>query len=186
MLKKLAKSGMFGLAGLAATNPDITNRIARNGGFGVLGLMAAKKKRAQEKAGGMRPRPMMDEVMMAEQVPASRAAPIMAGDVDAMMGRSAQDDMSGMKKGGGVKKMAKGGKLTDLTGDGKVTRADVLKGRGVPGFKKGSKVSAAEAVHKHERAKHKGQPLTKMAKGGSVSKRADGCATKGKTKGRFV
>lgn len=26
----------------------------------------------------------------------------------------------------------------------------------------------------------------KMAKGGSVSKRADGCATKGKTKGKFV
>lgn len=53
-------------------------------------------------------------------------------------------------------------------------------------FKKGGKVSAAEAVHKHERAKHKGQPLTKMAKGGSASRRADGCATKGKTKGRFV
>ena len=28
----------------------------------------------------------------------------------------------------------------DLTGDGKVTRADVLKGRGVEGFKKGGKV----------------------------------------------
>jgi hypothetical protein len=28
-------------------------------------------------------------------------------------------------------------KMTDLTGDGKVTRADVLKGRGVPGFAKG-------------------------------------------------
>ena len=87
----------------------------------------------------------------------------------------------------GTPTMRKGGKLPDLTGDGKVTRADVLKGRGVPGFKKGSKVSAAEAVHKHERAKHKGQPLTKMAKGGSAaSKRGDGCATKGKTKGRFV
>jgi hypothetical protein len=54
------------------------------------------------------------------------------------------------------------------------------------GMKRGGKVSAAQAVHKHERAKHKGQPLTKMAKGGSASKRADGCATKGKTKGRFV
>jgi hypothetical protein len=63
------------------------------------------------------------------------------------------------KKGGKVKKRAKGGKLTDLTGDGKVTRADVLKGRGVPGFSKG---------------------------GSTASKRADGCATKGKTKGRFV
>jgi len=28
--------------------------------------------------------------------------------------------------------------------------------------------------------------MVKRAKGGSVSKRADGCATKGKTKGRFV
>ena len=34
-------------------------------------------------------------------------------------------------------KYAKGG-MPDLTGDGKVTRADVLKGRGV--FKKGGKV----------------------------------------------
>jgi hypothetical protein len=58
---------------------------------------------------------------------------------------------------------------------------------GAPMMRKGGKVSAAEAVHKHERAKHKGQPLTKMAKGGSTaSKRADGCAVKGKTKGRFV
>lgn len=51
---------------------------------------------------------------------------------------------------------------------------------------KGGKISAAEAVHKHERKMHKGKPLTKLAKGGSASARADGCATKGKTKGRFV
>ena len=75
-------------------------------------------------------------------------------------------------------KYAKGG-MPDLTGDGKVTRADVLKGRGV--FKKGGKVSmkavAAKAVKSHEKRMHKG-----MAKGGSV----DGCATRGKTKGRMV
>lgn len=66
----------------------------------------------------------------------------------------------GGKIGGAFKtSFKKGGKLTDLTGDGKVTRADVLKGRGVPGFKKG---------------------------GSAASKRADGCATKGKTKGKFV
>jgi hypothetical protein len=63
---------------------------------------------------------------------------------------------------------------------------DVMMAEQVPAMKKGGKVSAAQAVHKHERAKHKGQPLTKLAKGGSASKRADGCATKGKTKGRFV
>ena len=153
-LKKLGKSGMFGLAGLAATNPKITNKIARNGGFGLMGMLAAKKKKPAQPG-----RPMMEDIMTAEQVPASRAAPIMAGDVDAMMGRSAQNDMSGMKKGGRVKK-------SDIKQD---------------------KAMIASAVHKHERAKHKGQPLTKMAKGGSTaSKRADGCATKGKTKGRFV
>jgi hypothetical protein len=30
------------------------------------------------------------------------------------------------------------------------------------------------------------KPMKKMAGGGSASARADGCATKGKTKGRFV
>lgn len=51
---------------------------------------------------------------------------------------------------------------------------------------KQDKAMIASAVHKHERKMHKGKPLTKLAKGGSASKRADGCATKGKTKGRFV
>jgi hypothetical protein len=66
--------------------------------------------------------------------------------------------VTGMKSGG----------MPDLTGDGKVTRADVLKGRGV--FRKGGGVK-------------------KYAKGGSVSsasKRADGCAVKGKTRGKIV
>jgi hypothetical protein len=66
-----------------------------------------------------------------------------------------------------IKRMKSGG-MPDLTGDGKVTRADVLKGRGV--FRKGGGVK-------------------KYAKGGSVSsasKRADGCAVKGKTRGKIV
>jgi hypothetical protein len=33
---------------------------------------------------------------------------------------------------------------------------------------------------------HKGKTPTQLAAGGSASKRADGCATKGKTKGKFV
>ena len=106
MLKKLAKSGMFGLAGLAAANPDITNKIARSGGLGVMGMLAAKKKRAQEKAGGMRGRPMMDEVMMAEEAPAG--APT-------------------MRKGGKVKKMAKGGSVSKRA-DGCATKGKT-KGR---------------------------------------------------------
>jgi hypothetical protein len=127
IMKKLGKSGMFGLAGLAATNKGAVNKIARNGGLGLVGMALAKKKKAEQGAAGMRGRPMVEDIMMAEEAPA-----------------------------------------------------------GAPMMKKGGKVSAAQAVHKHERAKHKGQPLTKLAKGGSASKRADGCATKGKTKGRFV
>jgi len=105
----------------------------------VAAMQKAEFDAKRAAAAGMRVRPMMGEVMMAEEAPAGTM----------------------MRKGGKVKKMRKGGKLPDLTGDGKVTRADVLKGRGVPGFKKGGSVSSA-------------------------SKRGDGCATKGKTKGRFV
>ena len=45
----------------------------------------------------------------------------------------------GMKAGGKMKTKGymTGGKFPDLTGDGKVTRKDILKGRGVPGMKGG-------------------------------------------------
>jgi hypothetical protein len=49
--------------------------------------------------------------------------------------RMAREEGAEMRK----MKMAEGGKMPDLTGDGKVTRADVLKGRGVKGFTKGGK-----------------------------------------------
>ena len=42
-----------------------------------------------------------------------------------------------------------------------------------------------KAVNKHEGRLHKGQPMTKLAKGG-FTKSADGIATKGKTKGMQV
>lgn len=125
----------------------------------------------------------------------------------------------GLKHGGAVKKMAKGGKLPDLTGDGKVTRADVLKGRGVKGFSNGGMPSMKESMESGNRvseqvgketkrmmppkkrtmpppgesvksgnriARQEGAEMRKMrmAKGGVT--RADGCATKGKTKGRMV
>ena len=43
------------------------------------------------------------------------------------------------KKKGGTIKMKEGGSSSfpDLTGDGKTTQADILKGRGVPGFSRG-------------------------------------------------
>jgi hypothetical protein len=44
-----------------------------------------------------------------------------------------------------------------------------------------------KAVNKHEGHLHKGQPMTKLAKGGAVyRKTADGCAVKGKTKGKQI
>lgn len=42
-----------------------------------------------------------------------------------------------MKKGGAIKKMSKGG-FPDLNKDGKITKADILKGRGVIKRKGGS------------------------------------------------
>ena len=42
-----------------------------------------------------------------------------------------------------------------------------------------------KAVNKHESRLHKGQPMTKLAKGG-FTKSADGIATKGKTKGTQI
>ena len=41
-----------------------------------------------------------------------------------------------------------------------------------------------KAVNKHESRLHKGQPMTKFAKGGVT--RADGCVSKGHTKGKMV
>jgi hypothetical protein len=69
----------------------------------------------------------------------------------------------GMAKGGAMKKKgyAKGGAagFPDMTGDGKVTKKDILRGRGVPGFSKGAlvtnvlkdlmKLGARKAEQKH-------------------------------------
>lgn len=61
-----------------------------------------------------------------------------------------------------VKKMAKGG----------MAHEDV----------KMDKSMMQKAVNKHESRLHKGQPMTKLAKGGTFRSAADGVASKGKTK----
>jgi len=43
-----------------------------------------------------------------------------------------------------------------------------------------------KAVNKHEGRLHKGQPMTKLAGGGTFRASANGIATKGKTKGKMV
>jgi len=70
------------------------------------------------------------------------------------------------KKCLGPKKVVKkkmGGKFPDLNKDGKVTKADILKGRGVTTAKMGGKMKAYKL-------------------GGKI----DGCAMRGKTRGRTV
>jgi len=47
------------------------------------------------------------------------------------------------------------------------------------------KAMMQKAVNKHESRLHKGQPMTKLAKGG-YTRAADGCATQGKTKGTMI
>ena len=80
----------------------------------------------------------------------------------------------------------KGGKaFPDLNEDGEITRADVLKGRGVPGFKKGGYADMSEKHEgmesKAEEAKEyamedkgyketKSGKMVKAAKGGSIKK----------------
>ena len=57
-------------------------------------------------------------------------------------------NIPGGKHGGRVVKMKDGG-FPDLTGDGKVTQADVLKGRGV--FKKGGSVNKKKIIRAAKR-----------------------------------
>jgi hypothetical protein len=51
---------------------------------------------------------------------------------------------------------------------------------------KNEMVKQGDAQRKRLVEKYAKEAPKKMAKGGTASKRADGCATKGKTKGRFV
>ena len=44
-----------------------------------------------------------------------------------------------------------GKKFPDLTGDGKVTKKDILKARGVPGFQEGGKVRGTKKKEKKEK-----------------------------------
>ena len=95
----------------------------------------------------------------------------------------------------------------DLNDDGKVTRADILKGRGVEGFNNGGMPPKndelpQDMVDRLKREENEANPMVKLrdkifgpekkkpepvkkAKGGKVSsasKRADGIAIRGKTR----
>jgi hypothetical protein len=57
-------------------------------------------------------------------------------------------------------KLKKGGKaFPDLNKDGKITKADILKGRKVPGFKKGGMSKKADMMTKDMSEKKKGKMM---------------------------
>ena len=78
-----------------------------------------------------------------------------------------------------------GKKFPDLTGDGKVTKKDILKARGVPGFKKGGEAKGMvleiglRPATKQEMKMAKEMKPQKKANGGMVS-RGTGAAISGK------
>ena len=103
--------------------------------------------------------------------------PQLAKDIAAKKAMMAQP---AMKKGGTVKKAKSGGSFPDLNKDGKVTKADILKGRGVIA-KHGTKMmnyggKAASMVPKSKVKANYGASMMKMggkAKSGTKMKR--GC-----------
>jgi len=101
-----------------------------------------------------------------------------------------------MKKGyadGGMTMVNKGGKMVpDFAADGK---GKMAKGGMAKADMKQDKGMMQKAVNKHEGRLHKGEPMTKLAKGGMTAskmgavktgKTPDGVASKGKTKGAMV
>jgi hypothetical protein len=101
-----------------------------------------------------------------------------------------------MKKGyadGGMTMVNKGGKMVpDFAADGK---GKMAKGGMAKADMKQDKGMMQKAVNKHEGRLHKGEPMTKLAKGGMAAskmgavktgKTPDGIASKGKTKGAMV
>ena len=132
-----------------------------------------------DKNDGKRPPKKKDTVRRTGSARPMSERKFMAGGMKSKMGTKG-GAMGGKKKPPGYKEgKTVGGKFPDLTGDGKVTKKDVLKGRGVPGFKKGGikpKGAAAGGGYK------KGGMKTKTATKKRVSKpkvRGAGIARKG-------
>jgi hypothetical protein len=115
ILKDLGKVGLGGIAGIVANK----GMLPKYSGIGMLQreLGMGKKRRAEEamaKAGGTRGRPMVEDIMVAQEGPAMR--------------RDGMQNIQTFKKGGKVKKMAKGGSTASKRGDGIATKGKT-KGR---------------------------------------------------------
>ena len=105
-------------------------------------------------------------------------------------------DMKKMNMGGyadgGMTMVNKGGKMVPdfaADGKGKMAKGGMAKSDMKEDMKmdlKQDKGMMQKAVNKHEGRLHKGESMTKLAKGGTASARGDGIATKGKTKGTMI
>ena len=123
----------------------------RPGGKAMGGMMKSKMSSKGGAKGGKKiPPGMMGGGMMKSKMSAKGGA------------KGGKKIPPGMKVGGMANK-----KFPDLTGDGKVTQKDILKGRGVPGFKKGG------AMTKKGYAKG-GMAKKGYAKGGAAMKAKGG------------
>ena len=92
----------------------------------------------------------------------------------------------------GKGKMAKGGMAGSMhkMPDGKMMKDSAMKKMNMGGTAKADikqdKGMMQKAVNKHESRLHKGEPMTKLAKGGTFRASANGIAQSGKTKGTQV
>ena len=88
----------------------------------------------------------------------------------------AKKEISFMKKKGAPASMIKHEKAEYGMKKGGMAHEDVKMDKGM----------MQKAVNKHEGRLHKGEPMTKLAKGGTFRSSANGIASKGKTKGTMV
>jgi len=88
----------------------------------------------------------------------------------------------------GVGKMSMGGMAgMHKMPDGKMMKNSAMKHGGMAkADMKQDKGMMQKAVNKHEGRLHKGQPMTKLAKGGTFRSSANGIVSKGKTKGTQI
>ena len=158
----------------------------------------ADKSKKFSKGGGMA-KPKIDPKMVAAMIAAKRrpaAAPEMGAPAPAMAqapmppqaGMGGMAPTPGMKKGGTMKKMAKGG---ETMGPRNMSE-DVEKGSNKHGKfgesklqKRGHTKDIEEKMAGSTTGMKRGGGVKKMASGGTASSRADGIASKGKTKGRM-
>jgi hypothetical protein len=99
---------------------------------------------------------------------------------------------------GGMTMVNKGGKMVPdfaADGKGKMAKGGMAKGGMKHEDVKMDKAKMQKAVNKHEGRLHKGEPMTKLSKGGMApskmgsvksSSGRDGVASKGKTKGTMI